>query len=215
MGSSLHRSEKTLRYAYFFLVGHAVPVMGSLVPAHLPRHPMVGLSTIVGFSATLNAFCAAYGSYDAGSLPFSREAYAFSEVNWLPGIIIPVASCRPVAVPNRPAALAALALGRLDRRREYPTDPGRWDSRCLVPGPQCRHRETDRDAPALFSVLYVVSLLLVGVATIASIASLFVRFRRSHRIERQQLKWFVFAVVPSTFFAPCCYCCRMRTSTTS
>ena len=46
--------------------------------------------TIVGFSATLNAFCAAYGPYDAGSLPFSREAYAFSEVNWLPGIIIPV-----------------------------------------------------------------------------------------------------------------------------
>ena len=41
----------------------------------------------------------------------------------------------------------------------------------------------------------MVSLLLVGVATIASIASLFVRFRRSHRIERQQLKWFVFAVV--------------------
>jgi hypothetical protein len=52
------------------------------------------------------------------------------------------------------------------------------------------------DAPGLLSAARVAGTVLLLVSVAAALLSLAVRFRRARGVERQQLKWFVYAVAP-------------------
>jgi hypothetical protein len=59
-------------------------------------------------------------------------------------------------------------------------------------------------AKDLLAVADVIGLGLVAVCALLSVVSVVVRFRHAHQIERQQIKWFIFAVsllLPYTIFA--------------
>ena len=77
------------------------------------------------------------------------------------------------------------------------------------PGPRQRLRRPARNPLAVEALPTDVVASAVGMALflgafVASVAALVVRFRRSHGVERQQLKWFV----SSLSRAPA-WCCRL------
>jgi hypothetical protein len=55
-------------------------------------------------------------------------------------------------------------------------------------------------AQASFELLESVGVIALGLLTILSAASIVVRFRRAHGVERQQLKWVTYATVVSVLF---------------
>jgi hypothetical protein len=57
-----------------------------------------------------------------------------------------------------------------------------------------------QQSEALFELLESVVIMVQGLLTILSAASIVVRFRRARGVERQQLKWFTYATVVSVLF---------------
>ena len=112
----------------------------------------------------------------------------------------------PKVAPTTPAArLSRRWSEAVDRRRRDPAGAGR-----LVADPDRARDLPGGVNPFAVPVLPTNALLAVGMtlflgALVASVVALLLRFRRSGGVERQQLKWFVFAAavagiaLPTTF----------------
>ena len=177
----------------------AFATVGAVVAARHPHNSVGWLCLAVGFLGSLNALAAAYATYTyvtrPGSLPGGLAmawlslwlSYAWGlTVTFLP-LLFP--SGRPPTPRWRPVAWAAALIlvatcvaaaitpGPMDQQQQWPRNPLGIESA----------------AAALQRADQSLTLGLVVVMVLCA-ASLLVRFRRAQGIERQQLKWFSYAI---------------------
>jgi hypothetical protein len=168
-------------------------VTGSIVIARLPYHPVGWLLWLVGFSQALVAFSDAWSGYHDGGLPLARAFEIVAGIAWIPGLGVAI-SLLPLLFPaGRPL-----------------TSRWRWAGWMAVIGIMLMaianfvcawlQQLTPSDAPAsnapvVWQMVFLAGGLLMLAGAGVSVVSVAVRFRRAQGVERQQMKWFTFAIV--------------------
>jgi hypothetical protein len=177
----------------------AFPLVGTIVTVLRPANPIGWLFIVLGISITVGIFSNEYvgrAVYTGAALPGIAPVEWVAEWSfavtvgfafvWIPLLFptghLPGRGWRPVAwaaavVMLLGVAAEALAPGQLTGF------PG------LPPKPLAAPAEL-ADALGLGVTLYFPAIVILGVLAMASLA---VRFRRGDAVERQQLKWFLFA----------------------
>ena len=177
-------------------------LVGGLVASRQPRNPVGWIVLGHAFFFTLGEFSRQYAIYglitEPGSLPLAGGMASPAYWAWFPGLMLAL-SFLPLYFPDgglasyrwRPVAwLAVLATALLTATAVV--RPGTGETRG-VPNP-LGVEALGADGSLFAAVDVVVPAIWLALAG-ASVASLVVRFRRSRGEERQQVKWFVFAMV--------------------
>jgi hypothetical protein len=177
----------------------SIAVVGALVATHRPRNPIGWIFCAVGVTQGLLSFCYEYGSYALrtapGAVPAGRLAFWAATWMWAPGVGL-LFTFVPLLFPD----------GRLPSRRWRPVA---WLSAVAVAlasglpaallwplqGPALLAYDAGTPLQAAPEIALGAALLLMVLCGLACVTALFVRFRRAQGIERQQLKWFLFASV--------------------
>jgi hypothetical protein len=173
------------------------PLVGAVIATHRPRNPLGWMFLVIGISTGLVVFGYEYASYvfrtAPGTAPGGGLAVWVGQWAWAPGLGL-LLTFVPLLFPD----------GRLPSRRWRPVA---WLSAVLIVvitipravalwpwrGPALLDPSGVDEAMGDPGILgFVLYLLLVGCG-LACLAALLVRFRRSRGIERQQLKWLLFA----------------------
>lgn len=186
------------------------PLVGALVASRHPRNAVgwifIGVGLVYGLSALAEMYAHLGLLRDPDlhviteqaprpdPLPLAAEAAWFSLWSWFPslmGLVVFIPLLFPDGRPPSPrwwwvgwAAVLGFAVMLV------PSAAAAWPHR----GPALLG-DVDGTVLGVRWVLYpaAAGLSLIGLAAVGSVASLVVRFRRSRGVERQQLKWFVFA----------------------
>ena len=183
----------------FAAVLAAFATVGAVVAARHPRNAVGWLCLAVGFLGSVNAVAVPYAEYalvtQPGSLPGSLVmawlslwlSYVWGlTVTFLPLLFptgrLPTPRWRPVAWAGAILLLAmcvvaAITPGPMHEQQPWPHNPFGIESA----------------AAPLQQTEEPLTLCLVTVMVLCA-GSLLVRFRRAQGIERQQLKWFSFAI---------------------
>jgi hypothetical protein len=181
-----------------FIWGIAV-VFGATgwVGASRHRHNPIGwLFLTASVSAGLGNLSGAYAQWyvDAGRGPelLGGAAAKYGDLSWMPFILLPATFL-----------LALFPDGHLLSRRWRPVAwcaalgmAGGFIAEALLDGPISDYPSIDNPFGVNQSIvdpLNGLSLLVVAIGIIGCAASLVVRFRRSHGVERQQMKWLTLA----------------------
>jgi hypothetical protein len=173
------------------------PVVGALIATHRPRNPLGWIFCAVGLSQALVVFTAEYGVYGLrtapGMVPGGPLAIWAAQLVWAPGIGL-LLTFVPLLFPTgrlpsrrwRPVAwLAALPIVLIPAL----TAPALWPHR----GVALVEASTDEPLGQGQALVVFAAFWLMVVCGLACLTALALRFRRSRGIERQQLKWFLFA----------------------
>jgi hypothetical protein len=177
----------------------AFATVGAVVAARHPRNAVGWLCLAVGLLGSLNALAVPYAAYAfvtrPGSLPGGLVmAWLSLWLSYVWGLTFtflpllfptgrpPTPRWRPVAwaaalVLVATCVVAAITPGPMDEQQRWPRNPLGFESA----------------AAALQGADQSLTLCLVVVMVLCA-ASLLVRFRRAQGIERQQLKWFSYAI---------------------
>jgi hypothetical protein len=175
---------------------------GALIVSRQPRHPIGWILCAFGLVAGMAAFTSEYAIYglrsDPGAVP-GGAALAWVSAWMFPFYLALLAALLLLFPTGRPPsprwrwvlwtagignALAVVGLlSSLWPRRGLALLQGE--------GPQ---------AGGVLGTLYNLGYWVALVAVLAAVASLVVRFRRARGVERQQLKWVVYAVVMVGWF---------------
>jgi hypothetical protein len=173
------------------------PLVGALIASRRPKNPIGWICLSAGLFWMLSTFTGVYGLYGLverpGSVPFPAAIGSLTEWMWVPslGLIgtylillfpngrLPSRRWRPLAFVSG-AAIVLTGVGTAVRSGEIASLGGARNPFGFEKYPWV--------ADALSSVEWLLPLCILGSAT-----SLFVRFRRSGREEREQIKWIVFA----------------------
>jgi signal transduction histidine kinase len=177
--------------------------MGCVLLARRPGHPMGPLLCLIGLADAFATGCYAYVRYavvhSPGSLPFSTLAlwvntWAYAPATSLGAMVLLLVfpDGRLLSRRFRPALWAALAFIPLSIAAFafYPQNLG----------PLFRYRHNPYAFPQLDWLYETCGALAIGfgvVAGVGAVASMTLRWRRSDRVGRQQLKWLL-AVLPFT-----------------
>jgi len=175
------------------------PTVGALVASRRPENSIGWIFCVAGLVLAVGVLATAYAAYalsaGRGSLP--GEEYAAWLSTWI----------------GAPAALLAAAFlfllfpdGRLPSRRWRPAawmaaigSPLSALGGALKPGPLDAHRSIDNPVAidstlgVVVEVLGLLGALALNLSVLASGIALILRLRRARGVERQQLKWFVYA----------------------
>jgi signal transduction histidine kinase len=188
----------------------AYPAVGALIASRLPRNPIGWIFCAMGLLYVVRRFTTAYADYallENFSFPWGEVAAWFS--TWI-GFALPT-------------LLVFLMLlfpdGRLMSRRwrimVWVTVLGAAIGAmgvAFMPGMLLTHRYVDNPfgivgvvGPGLttfgfFGASRFVGMTLLSISQIAVLFSVILRLHRARGDQRQQLKWFLFAVVPLTVF---------------
>lgn len=177
--------------------------MGCVLLARRPGHPMGPLLCLIGLADAFATGCYAYVRYavvhSPGSLPFSTLAlwvntWAYAPATSLGAMVL----------------LLVFPEGRLLSRRFR---PALWAALAFIPlsiaafafypqnlGPLFRYRHNPYAFPQLdwlYETCGALAIVCGLVAGVGAVASMTLRWRRSDRVGRQQLKWLL-AVLPFT-----------------
>ncbi len=180
-----------------FLPFLAFPVVGALIISRHPRNPVGWICTADGLLwmlAILTGPYSEYGLMEPGSLPFPVAISALTVWLWVPAVGL-LGIYLPLVFPdgNLPsrrwrllawfagAAILAISVGMI-------LDP---DSLGNLQG--VRNPFGLEGFPWMWDVGIAV-IMLLPLCILGSAASLVLRFRRSGREARQQIKWLLFAV---------------------
>jgi hypothetical protein len=181
------------------IVAVSIAVVGALVAAHRPRNPIGWIFCTVGVTQGLLVFCYEYGSYALrtapGQVPGGRLAFWAATWMWAAGVgllftLVPLLfpDGRPPSRRWRPLAwLSAVAVALncgLPAALLWP-----------LPGPALLAYDAGTPLPPRQQLVLGAALLLLVGCGLACVAALLVRFRRARGVERQQLKWLLFASV--------------------
>jgi hypothetical protein len=173
------------------------PVVGALIATHRPHNPLGWIFCAVGLSQALEVFTYEYGVYALrtapGTVPGGPLAIWAAQLVWPPGIGL-LLTFVPLLFPTgrlpsrrwRPVAwLSALPIALIPSL----TAPALWPHRGLA---LVEPSNVEPLGKGLTTVVLAAFWLMVGCG-LACLIALALRFRRSRGIERQQLKWFLFA----------------------
>ncbi len=189
----------------------AFVLVGALILARRPGDALAWSFILVGLCFEANLSAGAYSTYGTfthpGSLPAPQLLSLVSDVLFVPCVVL-VVTFVPLLFPTgRPptrrwwvvgaAAGASILLATISMAIR----PGLVDED--VPSAGANPLGID-GAAGVADAIEFVALLLVLIAAVGSLASVLVRFRRSHGEERRQLKIFMAAVciVFSVVFVP-------------
>ena len=173
------------------------PLVGAVIATHRPGNPLGWIFLVIGVSTGLVVCGYEYASYvfrtAPGTAPGGGLAVWVSHWAWAPGLGL-LLTFVPLLFPD----------GRLPSRRWRPvawlsaipivvipvlTAVALWSWR----GPALLDPDGVSQAiGALNAVLFPAYVLMLGCG-LACLAALLLRFRRARGIERQQLKWLLFA----------------------
>jgi hypothetical protein len=179
----------------FGLMIAAFAALGALVAARRPRNP-------IGWILVVSPLCLAFTQVardwyihtlfaDPGSLPLASALMWAANWSWVPGFM-PLLTLLLLLFPDgrlpsprwRPVGwLAAAGMGLLILG--YCFAPGALEDYPRVENPL----GVEGPAGDVFEVFLALGFPCFAFAAIGSMASLVVRFRGSHGVERQQLKW--------------------------
>ena len=187
----------------FLIPVASAALVGALIASRQPRNPVGWFILGHAFCFSLGEFGRQYAIYGVltrpGSLPFARAMIWPTYWIWYPGIILMI-SLLPLYFPNgrlvsqgwRWASRIVVVFGVLATALAM-VRPGDDEAKG-IPNPLGIEGLTDgaRALSAVFGIVMPAGWLLLGAA---AISSLIVRFTRSRGEERQQLVWFVYAVV--------------------
>ena len=172
-------------------------VIGLVLALRQPRNPIGWIFLVVGAGFGAEGFAEEYIAYTLvthpGALP--GGLYVAWYYNWL---------WFPLLVSLLTFPFLLFPTGRLLSRRWKPVA---WATvACIAIGlvalvlnpeldtpPRTRSPIGIQGARDFLVGVFVVAFLLVVVLSLASVTSLFLRFRRADQVERQQIKWFAFA----------------------
>ena len=169
---------------------------GSLIASRHPANPIGWLFLVASVSAGLGNLSAGYAQYYVatrnGPALLGEAAAEYGELSWMPFILLPATFL-----------LALFPDGHLLSRRWRPVAwcaalgmAGDFIVEGMIAGPIHDHPQLNNpfgvDSP-LLDPLTGLMLLLIGIGMIGSSISLIVRFRRSHGVQRQQIKWLALA----------------------
>jgi hypothetical protein len=173
----------------------AFAALGAVLASRRPRNP-------IGWILCASPLCLAFTELarnwyvhtliaEPGSLPLASGLMWAANWSWIPGfmplltlLLLLFPDGRPPSRRWRPVGwLAGLAMALLIVG--YAFAPGRLEDYPRVDNPV----GLGGAAGYALEVFQFIGFPLFALAAIASMASLVVRFRRSHGVERQQLKW--------------------------
>ena len=186
-------------------VGAAFAVVGALVASHHPRNAigwiLLGVALSCGLANVAGAFVEYRMRNEADTDVLAGAAAVYFELIWLFFVIVP-ATFLLLLFPNgrllsrrwRPIAWCAGAgiTGMLIFNSATPD---------LLPESATVQNPFGIDSP-LIEPLLNLSLLMMWVGIIGSVASVVVRFRRAGRVQRQQIKWLAAAGVALAVITP-------------
>ena len=172
------------------------PLVGAVIATHRPRNPLGWIFLVIGVSKGLVVFGYEYASYvfrtAPGTAPGGELAVWVAQWAWAPGLGLALTFV-PLLFPDgrlpsrrwRPVAwLSAIPIVVSRSPRRSPCGPGA--------GRPCSTPHRDQGIGDLESSFFVPYILMLGCG-LACLAALLLRFRRARGIERQQLKWLLFA----------------------
>ncbi len=173
----------------------AFAVIGALVASHRPRNPIGWIFTTIGLLNGLGALAAAENVFGSPLSPVHPWAAWLDNWLWIPVLILPVFFVPQIfpdgkLLSSRWRLVAwSTALGLSLTVLTAVMQPGPLASlmAALLP----------TGFPAILAALNDVTFFAEGFLVLGffgSIAGLFVRFHRSSGIEREQVKWLVYAV---------------------
>ena len=176
----------------------AYPVVGALVAARHPRNPVGWLFCTVGLLWAFSFATGAYAAYGLkahpGSLPGAITANWFQSWSFFPGLGL-ILVYAPLLFPNgRPLGprwrIVAWtgAVGIALTAIVFAFEPELNDGIGGFPNPY-----TEFLPESLATVFALVGFPLTLGSAIAASTSMVLRLRRSHGVEREQLKWIAFA----------------------
>lgn len=177
----------------FITTGFAIA--GALIASRRPRHPIGWIFVVVGLLYGLVAITAAFYDFTPPGTPAHNWFYWLGSWLWLPAVMLPLIYV-PLIFPDGrllspawrlPAWSAVLGLALAVGVIMF--HPGPLPEMGLGVNPF----GIPEAAPVLDMLLPLASVLL-GVGFFGSLAAYIVRFRRSAGIEREQMKWLVYAI---------------------
>ncbi len=173
-------------------------LVGALVAARQPRHPIGWICGAVGVFSGLNSLGSGYrlASEMGLRLPGYPIVYWLDLWVWIPATLLPLTFL-----------LLLFPDGRLPSARWRPVG---WSAglaivaytlgTALHPNPAIEPTATPNPfgipgAAGVLDGLVFLATILIAIGAVGSVASVVVRFRRSRGIERAQLKWLAYAGV--------------------
>jgi hypothetical protein len=195
-------AENTVVSAIFVI---AFPILGWVVLRRQPSNRLGLVYLAIGFWEALNMLASGYSTFAfwtaGGNLPLAPELSWVGVWAWVPaftlfstlGILLfptgrlPSRRWWPVVLVTAIAFVLLLVPSAI-LAWPYRGVPIERSNALNLPPP------TDSGLALAFAIQNVAQLVLLA-AMVGSVAGLVVRFRRSSRIERQQLKWFASAAV--------------------
>ena len=178
----------------------AYVIVGALVASRQPRNPIGWIFITVGLFSALNGLTAVYidlVSIQTGGEDFLGVKLVKSLNNWLwvPTVFLPtifVFLLFPdgrLLSPRWRIILWSASLGLLMTIAAIALHPGPLESWDVDPNPY--------GVSALAGILEIMIFLgqiLLGIGFVGAIIAFVLRFRRSRGVERQQMKWLVYAL---------------------
>jgi hypothetical protein len=185
------------RVALQALWAMSFPLVGAVIASHRPRNPLGWIFLVIGVSTGLVVFGYEYASYvfrtAPGTAPGGGLAVWASQWAWAPGLGL-LLTFVPLLFPD----------GRLPSRRWRPvawlsvipivvipvsTAVALWSWR----GPALLDPSGVQQGMGDLGVVLIGPYVLMMGCGLACLAALLLRFQRARGIERQQLKWLLFA----------------------
>jgi hypothetical protein len=184
----------------FLVPEAAAALIGALVAARRPGNPVGWLVLAHAFCFSLGEFTRQYALYglvtEPGSLPLAGATASFPYWIWFPGVLL-MFVLFPLYFPDgqlvsrrwRPVVFAAV-VATFVLAGTAAVQPGDFET----PGIPNPLGIEGLDGAVGSNIGNLVPLAWLGLGTLSA-TSLAVRFRRSRRVERQQIKWVLYAVV--------------------
>ena len=173
------------------------PLVGAVIATHRPRNPLGWMFLFIGLSEGLIIFGYEYATYvfltAPGAAPGGELATWVSQSAWAPALGLALCYV-PLLFPDgrlpsprwRPVAwLSAIPITVITVLTAVVAWPWRGPALLDPDG-------IPQDTSAFDAVFFPAYILMLGCG-LACLTALVLRFRRARRVERQQLKWLLFA----------------------